>query len=176
MTRPFPCCCSEVYPCESDCDSGVPDTVSFSVNGAANDSCTDWPDLDGTYTLDYQSCTTWSANFSTPVLKLNHYQSGCPSEPWLGYWNYILNITVQFSGNYVVGSINVWATVNFGGVITTAQEDHVFNSIVSRPDDCCAWSGFSLNYDSRSRNAFTSDYGGDLSTATVDITASASGC
>jgi hypothetical protein len=164
-------CCKDRYPCTNDCDSGVPDELTVTIGGAVDDDCSNWANLNGSYVIDYQTCTRWSATFGTPILEMSVFTWGCLTYYWSDYF---LNITVRFDGSFLVGDINVHGIVNIGGAKFSVSEGHQFKSVVSLPDDCCSWSSQSLTYDGR----FSSSglFGGDLSTATFSFTAGSGGC
>ncbi len=173
------CCCGEAYPCESDCSSGVPDTLSVSISGAADDQCSNWADLDGSYTIDYQACTRWAATFSTPVDVQMYYNStwGCIGTIGTPYWTYRIDVSVEFNGTDLVGIVSVVGEVNISGTIIPLWESHTFKATgLSLPVDCCLWTAYDLPYDSRSKGANNADYGGDLSQGSFNITSSVPGC
>ena len=158
----YPCCC-QVYPCTDHCSSGVPDSLTVTISGAMDDTCS-WTGLDGSYVLPFLACTTWRATFTTPVVTQNSlgtcYGSG---------GGYQLKIWVWLSAGKLYGYISVQWIGH-----ANLQEQHYFESTISLPTDCCFWTAQSIAYSARQTT--NTDFGGDLSTSSFTITSSAAGC
>jgi len=138
-----------------------------------DDQCANWSNLDGSYTLPFQACTRWGGSFTTPILEMKDIIfNSCNTY----YWWYTLGITVQFSGSDIVASVNLLATMNVTGSYFLLNENHVFKTAVTLPVDCCNWTASGIPYDSRSKGSYNDGFGGDLTTATFNISASIPGC
>ena len=163
MPGPYPCCCREAYPCESDCDGGVPSSITLEIQDADNDQCTGWPNLDGSYTLDYQSCTWWRGIFTTPVVGL-HVGGSCTTSPETG--TYKVTIYVSF----YPGELRGWVVVSGTYAAAPRWESHTFTDVTSLPEDCCGFSSRTPQYSASGKSLLNSDYGGDLSLASMLVT------
>jgi hypothetical protein len=159
----YPCCC-QVYPCAEDCSAGVPDEISVDISGAANDGCI-WTGLDGTYLLTYQTCTRWQASFTSPIVQQTYSGVCYGSSP-----EFELRINVYFQGGYIKGVVTAnWFSSGTGFLI----EQHHFRLAVTTPVDCCSWAALDLPYQTKTVFPSFSGYGGDLSSATFEITSGA---
>ncbi len=171
----YPCCCHPEYPCEEDCSPGVPDTISITIVGAADDHCWDWSNIDGTYTLQRTHCTSWSVYIEDigQAVGMTRFDTGgiCHGRGY-GYTTYRLYLTVRFEGDTIRLYIQPVGYTRY-----ILSETHVFSSSVTRPVDCCAWlSTLILSYESRSKSPSNGAlFGGDLSAATV-LGSAVTGC
>lgn len=175
---PWPCCCVPDY-CDGEyCTPGYPSELTIDLQGCADDACPDWADFDGTYVVPMTSCGMWYQGFLVPGT------SG------LGEWPGTVIPFGDREGCLGGTIMRIWVSLGFpysGGKLTVVLQNsfyyagaevHRFQNTVSLPIDCCTdWqAGQSVAYHSRSRGPSTSDFGGDLSTATCHIYASSDGC
>lgn len=169
MSSPWPCCCVPDL-CGSYCTPGYPETLSVDLQGAADDQCSDWTQLDGVYSIGMHSCGIWQGFFDVSSLAMGMVTFGhtaCVPEAQR------LEVRV-----YLITGSNL-AICFFGlrdGTSISGYEQHNFRTSVTLATDCCSWSGFAPAYHSRDKGFGTTDWGGDLSGATCNITASAGGC
>jgi len=172
MTRlPYRCCC-EVYPCTDACSAGVPDELTATISGGANDNCTGWPAVDGSYVIPFVSCTSWSKAFATPIA-LMEIDSACVTT-YGSQQPYGLTVSAAIYGTELRGWISTYGWSGLFG--KRGAETHVFTATISSPDDCCFWTGLSLLYSHSSLSYNATDYGGDFSLATMSLTSGAAGC
>ena len=173
----YPCCCHPEYPCAEDCSPGVPDTISITITGAADDNCGLWANIDGTYTLTRTHCTSWSESYNdhnqrVGMTRFNTGDSCHGAGPFGGYSAYFLYLTVRFEGDTIRLYIQP-----VGYTQWILSETHIFSAAVTRPVDCCAWlSTLVLAYESRTKSQYNGAlFGGDLSAATV-LGSAVTGC
>lgn len=164
----FPCCCDTGVECDP-CTDGVPTTLSVALSGAADDGCTDYTLLDGSYTVDFTTCTTWGGDFTTPLVELD--VTGCTT----GYdsLTYSITVTVVMTKTGPLNKINVYFSIQGDLASITYWETHSFEKSLVLPTDCCAWTTFGIPYNTRVKN--TTNFGGDLSGATCTITSGTGG-
>ena len=165
---PYPCpdCC-QGYPCGDDCSGGVPDRVTVDITGADDGNCT-WTTLDGSYVLDYAECTRWWAQFTySPIVELYRTNGACSNSNTVGF-----HLAIKQALNEIHLDIQVKDNVN------SLFEAWRFSTSISRPTGCCSWTLEPLTYVRKSiwPGLPSQDYGGDLTTTTVEITAAGSGC
>jgi len=170
----YPCCCDTGVSCPVHCSGGVPNTLTVSISGALNDACSVWPSIDGSYTVDFTTCTRWQADFTTPVveMEIDFICKGAADYDVGTHQLRISAVAFKFGTTSTVsGFVRVLADI--GGV--NYGETHSFEKSLVLPADCCGWTAFNLPYKTRTRSVGTTDYGGDLSTATMTITSVADG-
>jgi len=172
MAGPFPCCCVPDY-CPGYCTPGYPLAVTVDIQGAANDQCTDWPSIDGAYTIPSVWCGAWYRSFydatGYPTSDFSGGGAGCGTvvPTYLG-------VFVHLIGSTLACTIETRTQPSYGWI-----ESHTFrNGSLSLPLDCCSWSSEGVAYLRRSKNTIFGvvDFGGDLSGATCNIRPGTDGC